>query len=75
MDKQIRKICNLAKLTHANFLYDMAEPIQFPEEIVQNEDRIEQPMQQQDVQQPPPQQQQREPLVAAPGDLEVCGSF
>jgi hypothetical protein len=25
----------------------MAEPIQFPEEIVQNEDRIEQPMQQQ----------------------------
>ena len=70
MDKQIRKIYNLAKLTHANFLYDMAEPIQFPEEIVQNEDRIEQPMQQQDVQQlppqqqdvqqPPPQQQQRE---------------
>ena len=79
------KIYNLAKLTHANFLYDMAEPIQFPEEIVQNEDRIEQPMQQQDVQQlppqqqdvqqPPPQQQQREPPVAAPGDLEVSGSF
>ena len=63
----------------------MAEPIQFPEEIVQNEDRIEQPMQlhdvqqlspqQQDVQQPPPQQQQREPPVPAPSDLDVRGSF
>jgi hypothetical protein len=47
----------------------MAEPIQFPAEIVQHDDQIEQPMQQQDVQQPPPPQQQREPPVAAPGGM------
>jgi hypothetical protein len=51
----------------------MAEPIQFPVDIVQHDDQIEQPMQQHDVQQPPPPQQQHEPPVAAPDDLEVCG--
>jgi hypothetical protein len=51
------KIYDSAKLTHTNFFYDMAEPIQFPKEIVPNEDQIEQPMQQQEVQQLPPQQQ------------------
>ena len=61
------------RLTHANFSYDMAEPIQFPVDIVQHDDQVEQPMQQHDVQQPPPPQQQREPPVAAPDDLEVYG--